>query len=189
MRQLRRFPRHSGTDRGAVVVEAALITPLICLLVFGLIEFGFAWKDKLTLASATRQGARVGSALGNQEGADAEILAAIEGSVASLSDIRSIVVYQANGPGGKVPEECTHGSGVSGTCNVYTRSGDGFSGDDSAWPATDRETRLGAPGGPDYLGVWIDSEYSSIAGIVGDRLLSDEVVMRLEPSDYGDDGS
>lgn len=190
MRQLRRFPRRNRRgEQGAVLVEAAIVTPLITLLVFGLIEFGFVWKDKLTLASASRQGARVGSAAGNDPMADFAILKAIEGSVASVEGLESIVVFKANGPSGTVPPECTHGAGISGKCNVYSASDLSMSegafaatSKKESWPAGSRQTRLKE--GPDYLGVWVNSSYSSLVGIVNDRMLSDYVVMRLEPKDY-----
>ena len=36
-------------DRGAVLVEAAFILPVVILIVFGIIEFGLAFKDTLTV--------------------------------------------------------------------------------------------------------------------------------------------
>lgn len=191
MRQLGRFARHGrGRERGAVLVEAAIVTPLITLLVFGLIEFGFAWKDKLTLASAARAGARAGTVAGLEERADFEILKAIEGSIASNDDVDRIVVYDASGPGSTVPGACkTAGAGISGQCNVYTgadlsMSWDAFaaSGKQGHWPASSRQTDSQAPGGLGYVGVWVSSSYESLVGVVGSRTLSDYVVMRLEPT-------
>lgn len=46
-------------SRGTVTVEAALITPLLITLLFGIIEFGFIFKDLLLLHQAAREGARV----------------------------------------------------------------------------------------------------------------------------------
>ena len=53
---------HTRHQRGAAMVEAAIVTPLLLLLVFGIIEFGFLYKDALTVGIGSRAGARVGSA-------------------------------------------------------------------------------------------------------------------------------
>lgn len=55
MRALRR--RRSG-EKGAVAVEAALVLPLICLLVFGMIEFSLLLRDYAAVSNATRVGVR-----------------------------------------------------------------------------------------------------------------------------------
>lgn len=42
-----------------MLVEFALLVPLALLLVFGIIEFGFAFNQNLELRSASREGARL----------------------------------------------------------------------------------------------------------------------------------
>jgi Flp pilus assembly protein TadG len=46
-------------DRGAAVVEFALVLPLLVLLVFGIAEFGRAYSIQTTLSGAARDGVRV----------------------------------------------------------------------------------------------------------------------------------
>lgn len=50
--------RRSGDDRGAALVEFALVAPLLFLLIFGLIEFGMALNDYQSIRSGVRDGAR-----------------------------------------------------------------------------------------------------------------------------------
>lgn len=50
--------RRNPHDRGAALVEFAIITPLLLLLVFGIIEFGRAYNAQNTLTHAAREGAR-----------------------------------------------------------------------------------------------------------------------------------
>ena len=56
-------------ERGQGLVEFAMLVPFFLLLLLGMLEFGFAFDQNLTLEYATREGARVGSALANGGGA------------------------------------------------------------------------------------------------------------------------
>ena len=54
-------PRRTRDQRGAVAVEFALIMPFLCLLVFGIIEFGFMLNRDMVVGNASRDGARAAS--------------------------------------------------------------------------------------------------------------------------------
>lgn len=57
----RRGPgRHGPCDEGAAAVEFALVVPMLVMLVFGIITFGFAFAQLQSLNNASRQMARVG---------------------------------------------------------------------------------------------------------------------------------
>lgn len=47
-------------ERGQSLVEFALVLPLFLILVFGIVDFGNALQDYITLSNATREGARLG---------------------------------------------------------------------------------------------------------------------------------
>lgn len=51
--------RRNGNERGTSIVEAAIVIPLLMTVLFGIIEFGFAYNDYLALRSAAREGARI----------------------------------------------------------------------------------------------------------------------------------
>ncbi len=57
MRPLKEKPR---IQRGAAVVEFAVILPLLVVIVFGIIEFSVLLYDKAMVTNASRVGARVG---------------------------------------------------------------------------------------------------------------------------------
>jgi Flp pilus assembly protein TadG len=192
MARRRRNP--AGRDeRGVALVEAAIVTPLLLMLVFGIIEFGLLFKDSLTIANAARAGARVGTSQGNDPMADYQILQAVAGASGSLASVTKVIVFDATGPNGAVPAACVSSSvGVAGVCNVYTAAdltvdavtfaSAGYTNDDY-WPSASRITSLSAANGPDYLGVWVQAHHTSVVQlIVGDRDLTDTVVMRMEPS-------
>lgn len=46
------------SERGASMVEFALITPLLFVLLFGIIEFGLILYDQAVITNASREGAR-----------------------------------------------------------------------------------------------------------------------------------
>ena len=47
-------------QRGSVLVEFSLVLPLFLMIVFGMVEFGFAIHDKNIITQAARVGARTG---------------------------------------------------------------------------------------------------------------------------------
>ncbi len=53
----RRTLRGAG-DRGATLVESALVLPILVLLVFGVVEFGRAYNAQVTLTHSAREGVR-----------------------------------------------------------------------------------------------------------------------------------
>ena len=61
-RRSRLFGARSRSERGAVVVEAALVTPLLMILLLGIIEMALLMKDDVSLTSAVRNGGRIASA-------------------------------------------------------------------------------------------------------------------------------
>lgn len=48
------------SQKGAALVEFAIVLPLLLALVFGIIEFGFLFYNKAMITNASREGARVG---------------------------------------------------------------------------------------------------------------------------------
>lgn len=54
----RRRPDRRRADRGAAVVELALVFPLVALLVFGIIQYGYQYWALSTSAAAAREAAR-----------------------------------------------------------------------------------------------------------------------------------
>ena len=53
-----RLRPHGDRDRGASMVEAAIVLPILVLLVFGIVEFGRAFNAQVTLTHAAREGVR-----------------------------------------------------------------------------------------------------------------------------------
>lgn len=62
----RRRNANRVADRGAAAVELGLLFPLLAMIVFGIIDFGFALNTQITLTQAAREGARL-EALGQPD--------------------------------------------------------------------------------------------------------------------------
>lgn len=56
-------------DRGSAIIEAALVLPLLLLVVFGITEFGRALMTTNILTQAAREGARVAAVAADSSGA------------------------------------------------------------------------------------------------------------------------
>ena len=53
------FCRRADRDRGAAMVEFAVVVPLFLLLVFGIIEGGWYFAEQVEIRNAAREGARI----------------------------------------------------------------------------------------------------------------------------------
>lgn len=60
-----------ASDSGASALEFAIIAPVLMLLLFGLIEFGFVFQGQLAVTHAAREGARI-AAVNKWDGAIVE---------------------------------------------------------------------------------------------------------------------
>lgn len=193
--------RRRAGDRGAALVEMILFTPLLVMIAIGILEYGLAWRDSITVAGASRAGARVGSNAGNDRLADYNTLLAVQAAIASIPDARinRVVIYRANAADGDMTNpQCRTGASVANTCNVYTgaqlasMTSANFSGTsgstcsssswDAAWCPLGRQSQQSI--GADYLGIWVSISHPYVTRIFpGNGLtITDKAVMRLEPS-------
>jgi Flp pilus assembly protein TadG len=69
--------RHRKCDqrRGVVLIEAALVFPILLLLTFGLIEYGWLFLRMESLSNAARRGARVAV---TPDATNSDVLSAID---------------------------------------------------------------------------------------------------------------
>jgi hypothetical protein len=52
-----------GRDSGAALVEFAIVLPLLLIIVFGIISFGFIFNHKLSITTGAREAGRYGATL------------------------------------------------------------------------------------------------------------------------------
>ncbi|MBT8208620.1 MAG: pilus assembly protein, partial [Acidimicrobiia bacterium] len=91
-------------ERGAAVVETALVITLLFSLVIGATETAVLVLDKLAVGNATREGARVGALAGSDSSADTLIVGVVEQALCSqdFGTATKLVIFEA-GADGSVP--------------------------------------------------------------------------------------
>ncbi|MBS1847686.1 MAG: pilus assembly protein [Actinobacteria bacterium] len=106
-------------DRGATLVEAAFVTPVFVMMLFGIFEFSGYVSAVTGANAATKAGARMATVMGNDPMADRAILKrmSIEGAglVSSNDVILQIKIWKASGPNDSAPATCNAAS----LCNLY----------------------------------------------------------------------
>ena len=165
--------------RGAAAVEAGIVSVLVFMLFFGILEFGLLWRNKNIVDSAARAGAREASVLPKIDGYQDQALDAIVAELGYLprGSAEMIVVYKADALTG-LPESGTFAS-CAASCYRWTWDSisDSWVPDGAAaWPAADQETC-------DFVGVYVKGTYKWITGFFGsDRTIEERSVRRLEPT-------
>ncbi len=194
-------------ERGTALVEAAFVTPLFLILIFGIMEFGFLFRNYLTVANTTREGSRTASVSGSSPEADYLTLRSVEHAFAAwgVENLDFVVIYHATGPNDTIPPGCKVGP-VPNKCNYFTPAEFLLSLNDAAdnptdyfrcvpaiavdrhWCPADRNTGLSDPAaggygsGPAYIGVYVQAEHHYVTGFFGSTgTLSDDRIIRIEP--------
>jgi Flp pilus assembly protein TadG len=173
--------------RGAALVEAAIVFIPLCIIVFGIIEYGFIFKDSLTLSSATRAGARTASAMSKVDNAtffptvrDSVIRAA---SAAKFTNGDQMWIYKADVNGNPT------GGCPSANCRVYTYTSSWPTGTNVGSGSWNSNTGVsaclgGSPPGAniDSVGVRLSLQHDAITGFFQDLPLAEKTVMKFEPT-------
>jgi len=102
-------------ERGATLVEAALVYGLLFIALFAIVEFGLAFKDWLSISHAAREGARAGATYGDDPRADIQILRDIERTLApaGIANGMRARVFKAAPGGASTSYNYTPGSDCS----------------------------------------------------------------------------
>ena len=202
----------STSERGVVLVEMALVAPLLILLVLGIMEFGLAFRNRLTVSNGTQSAGRVAAALGNQEDSDMAVLQAVEQSLGILPGsgggiIKHVQIWKSNGSGSPASSCGAVGAGGA-NCNWYAYNpslpcnwnpcpdpnngspptyGGGFA------PAG-RDVTLDSDG-LDTVGITVLFAHDWITGVLpiadvscasnGSNCWADTALFRLEPQNFG----
>lgn len=78
------------------MVEFALVLPVICLLLFGVIQFGILYKDYVTITDAARAGARKAAVSRLESSPEGVTEAKVRAAAADLDQAKLAVAVVAN---------------------------------------------------------------------------------------------
>ncbi|MGA9146891.1 MAG: TadE/TadG family type IV pilus assembly protein [Candidatus Nanopelagicales bacterium] len=175
-------------DRGAVAVEAALIFPVLVLMLFGIVEFSLFLRDHVALSAAVRSGARTASAEPRMSTFSADAAGAVlrAGTGMPFSSVEEMWVYESNAGGYPTnggSTSATTGAFTSCTdrCVVFHYSGGSFTTTSDTWSHT---LVNACPGDVDMtnVGVFIKANHRFVSGIFGNTVdITDHAVLRFEP--------
>lgn len=175
--------RGKRSERGAVLVEAALISSVFFFLIFLIFQGAMYARSALAASDAATAGARAGGVGAQDPLADWDVLNAIarSTSAASANQIEKIIVFRATGPDYALPPGCANGP--TSSCNHYSGDdvkldesaflADGFSKDDN-WPSALRA------GPSDRIGVYVRMKASGLGGPLPDTVERSSVSI-IEP--------
>jgi Flp pilus assembly protein TadG len=176
-------------ERGAAAVEAALVTPVVFALLFGIIEMGFLFKDYLAVAGSVRAGVRIASANPRlstfaQVGANS---VARTGGAMNLNDVQQMWVYKVDTVTDK-PVGFTDFSNCTVCVKFRWDAGTkAFVTMTDNWPASSQNacssSSLGGP--PDRIGVYLQLKHPAFTKLVFNSIvISEASIMTLEPRPY-----
>ena len=161
-------------ERGAAIVEFALVSVVLFIIIFGLIEGGLLVRARNSVRSAADEGARRGAIAADQQTADWQILQQlrVRGALSS-SRINYVVVFAAEDSTDTPTSGCLAGIPETDVCNVYEREEfelpsssfgclDGNL--DANWCPSDRAQDTA---GFEYIGVYINASYKGLTGVFG----------------------
>lgn len=170
-------------ERGAVLVEFALILPFLLMLTFGIIEFSRAFSASATVSNASRAGARIASAEPRQTGFAADVATAVATALSPLpaSAPQEVWVYRAT-PGTGLPDSGGFSTRCT-TCVVYLWDASAGNFESSpVWDGWQAEDQDACGGTADDIGVYVKAEHAFDTNLfLTSKTLSSKTVMRLEP--------
>jgi hypothetical protein len=180
--------RGRAGSRGAVMVEAAVIMPVLLLIIFGGLEFSLAFNANAGIDHAARAGARQASANPKPLTADDYVLPTRDAVSSAMAGVQAaapkqLFIYEVasgsdDAPSGGFTTGCSR-------CAVFdwdpgTSSFSIPVNDESSWWQPDQQSAC--PDDADRVGVHITADHDFITGFFSGMInLDSTAVMRLEP--------
>ena len=88
----------SGDERGQTATEFAIVLPIFCLVLFGIIQFGIVFHNYITLTDAVRAGARKGVVSRQSGNPQGDTIAAVRNAAKNLDQGKLAVSVSPSPP-------------------------------------------------------------------------------------------
>jgi hypothetical protein len=181
------------SERGAALAEVGVVLPFLLLLSLGLSEIGFLVADHLAVASAAREGARIGAAAGDYDigtqTADDLILRSVEQAACSMpfGSVVRVSIYSADTSGGmldpatQLNQYIPGGGGLNcaptGPTGMVCSNG-------CPWDPSTRSVTIGSLAD---LGITVDFHHDAVTDFIPLPSVnwSEMAVMRIQPETTG----
>jgi Flp pilus assembly protein TadG len=174
-------------EKGANLVEFALVLPIVILVLLGILESGVAFRDFLTVSNAAKEGVRVVAAMGDDPNSDCVALAKTAASITTSIRIEQLVEVQ-------IFRADANGNQIGSDTNTYSLDPGGDPADCAdwnvnqyGWDPLDRNVVTGGTTPLDIAGVRIIYTHGWMTGFPpfnGSFTINEATVSRLEPEEY-----
>ena len=151
-------------ERGTAAIEMAMALMILLLLALGTYEWGVGFSDRVSMSSAVREGARVGSAAGDNPDADCRVIEASAGALNGVSgnQVKQLWIYESDVNGTvslnrqiyRPADPSEPGLGCAGASWFVVSNG---------WPSSSRQN-LGV--NRDWLGVKVIADHEWRTGFL-----------------------
>ncbi len=185
-----RLRRREEDERGAALIEFALVFTLLLTIALGAFEYGMVFRDWLSVTVAAREGGRVAASAATFGQADCVVLEATAGALQSLNSgtLREVHIYRSSAsgsyPGAGSAFTRRYRPGQPGDVGLIACSGG------SEWfplqlgaswaPAARNNSGVNA----DWIGVRVTFDHDWITGFLwwtGTASFTDDAIFRMEP--------
>ena len=150
----------------------AFVLPLLVLILIGMAEFGIAFRDWLSITTATREGIRVGSAAG--------ALVSVP-----IDDIQQLWVFKADANGNPTALRNRYRPANPADPPAILECSGGWVNLELSWPSVGRNVTTN---NLDIMGVRVIFDHNWITNFPpfgGSTTWTDDAIMRLEPQVFG----
>jgi hypothetical protein len=181
----------SHRERGANLVEFALVVPIVLLVVIGILEVGVAFRDLLAVSNAAKEGVRVMAAMGDDPLSDCTVLIKTSSALASsvsLDNLLTIEIFRANPNGSQSHDNNVYSLPVGADhtdCTEWSPNPMDIGALD--WSPLLRKVKIGNGAELDIAGVRVTYTHNWITGFppfFGSFVVDESTVSRLEPEEY-----
>jgi Flp pilus assembly pilin Flp len=180
--------RRKTSDRGATMVEFALIFGFLMMLALGAFEYGMVFRDWLSVTISAREGGRVAASAANYGDADCVILEAATGALQSLNsgEVEQVHIYRSDAsgsyPGSGSAFTRRYSPYQAGDPSLVACTGSNWNAEHlgASWDPGDRVSAAGI----DWIGVRVEFQHEWLTHFLwwnGTVDFHDDAIFRMEP--------